>query len=210
MKYKSLIILLYFWLLKPNIIIRWLLFFIFNFGELMKITSFSSFWYLNFFSLKNGPSSNVKTLWAMHIWIPTIVMMDHALCIQFIPILFSTYVLINLNPFWLTMDYISKLQWACFIYMMKWFCINYCNNFSIFYIIYTWIFKNGSNLQWTCHGMAIIFQMEKTFAIYLFKGNVRNFVIVQLIKNRLWQPWLLMEVWHVKRGKIYALVDIHK
>jgi hypothetical protein len=124
---------------------------------------------LSFLSLKNCPSSNVKTLWAMHIWIPTIVMMDHALYIQLIPILFSTYIFINLNPSWLTMDYISKLQWVCFIYIMKWFCIKYCNKFSIFYIIYTWIFKNGSNLQWTCHGKSF-FKWKKHLQFTFLKG----------------------------------------
>jgi hypothetical protein len=138
MKYKSLIIFLYFWLFKPNIIIRWIYFF--HFWWMIENHFIFKFLIFDFFSLKNGPSSNVKTLWTMHIWIPTFLMMDHALYIQFIRIVFSIDILINLNPSWLTVDYISKLQWVCFIYMMKWFCIKYCNKFSIFYVIYRWIF----------------------------------------------------------------------
>ncbi len=40
--------------------------------------------------------------------------------------------------------------------------------------------RNEHVMEWQS-----FFKWKKTFAIYLFKGNVRNFAIVQLIKNRL-------------------------
>jgi hypothetical protein len=120
----------------------------------------------DFFPLKNGPSSNVKTLWATN-------RCDDGSCIIHSIhsyLIFNLYI-DKLESFLVNNGlYISKLQWVCFIYMMKWFCLKYCNNFSIFYIIYTWIFKNGRNLQWTCHGMAIIFQMEFFLQFTFLKG----------------------------------------
>ncbi len=48
MKYKSLIIFLYFWLLKRNIIIRWLLFFVFHFWPMNENHFVFKFWIFEF------------------------------------------------------------------------------------------------------------------------------------------------------------------